>query len=974
MIGKTLSHYKVLEKIGQGGMGEVYLAQDTTLDRKVALKFLTEEMQQDSTARKRFLREAKSAAALDHPFICHIHEVGEAEGKSFISMEYVQGETLKDKLAKGPLPLNDALEKATEIIEALEAAHNRKIVHRDLKPSNIMLTPEGHVKVMDFGLAKRVAPAEGQEEEVTTALTREGQTLGTVPYMSPEQIRGQEVDTRSDIFSFGVVLFEMLAGVNPFAKGSLMDTATAILTETVPPLTRYTDDLPVLLQHTVKKMLAKEPNERYQSVHEVGTQISQLLAERSHFSTFGFKNLLQGVRKPQIAVPGVIIVFLVSFIAVWLLNRTANIRWAKEQAIPEVVELIDEGRFWQAFTLAQEVERYIPTDGSLVSLWPRMSGSVSVNTTPSGANIYVKAYVGIDGDWKLLGSSPMDGVQIPLGLSHLRIEKAGYETVQGALNPLVHREVEIHLDEEGSLPPGMVRVVGGDSPVGMLDDFFIDKYEVTNKQFKEFIDNGGYQKQEYWKQEFVNDGRVLTWEEAMAEFRDSTDRPGPSTWEAGDYPDGHDDYPVNGVSWYEAAAYAEFVGKSLPTSFHWDRAAGANVGFFGSPILRLSNFGDDGPAAVGSHQGLNQYGTYDMAGNVREWCWNKSQVGRLIRGGAWNDAHYMFRNVSHQSPFNRSPKNGFRCVRYLDRDKIPETVFQPVDYRAPRDYSQEKPVSDDVFQVYKNQFSFDPIELNPKIEWADESTEDWTTEKITFNAAYEKERMTAYLFLPKGAPPPYQTVIFFPGGNTLSRTSITVEQNFGYVDFIVKGGRAVMYPVYKGTHERSVTDFPRDRTTHRYTEYVIKWVQDFQRSIEYLETRPEININQLAYWGDSLGGQMGAIIPAVEERLKVSILFRAGFTRVVSLSSPNSLFIGQARAEVDPINFVTRVTIPTLMLNGKYDNTFPLETNIMPMYDLLGTPKEDKHIVLYETDHFVPRKEGIKESLAWLDRYLGPVR
>jgi len=235
MIGKTLSHYKVLEKIGQGGMGEVFLAEDTTLDRKVALKFLPEEMQQDSTAKKRFLREAKSAAALDHPFICHIHEVGEAEGKSFISMEYIQGTTLKEKLVEGPLPIKEALEKATEIAEALEAAHKQEIVHRDLKPSNIMLTPEGHVKVMDFGLAKRVTPVEGQEEEITTKLTQQGSTLGTVPYMSPEQIRGQVVDTRSDIFSFGVVLLEMLTGVNPFKKGSAMDTAHAILGET-PPL------------------------------------------------------------------------------------------------------------------------------------------------------------------------------------------------------------------------------------------------------------------------------------------------------------------------------------------------------------------------------------------------------------------------------------------------------------------------------------------------------------------------------------------------------------------------------------------------------------------------------------------------------------------------------------------------------------------------------------------------------------------
>ena len=213
MVGTTISHYKVIEKIGQGGMGEVFLAQDTTLDRKVALKFLPEELQQDSTARKRFLREARSAAALDHPYICKIYEIGEAEEKSFISMEYIQGTTLQEELLKGPLSLKEALKEATEIAEALEAAHQQKIVHRDLKPSNLMLTPDGHVKVMDFGLAKRVTPHEKghSEEGTTTALTRDSALLGTVPYMSVEQVRGQAVDTRSDIFSFGVVLYEMLS-------------------------------------------------------------------------------------------------------------------------------------------------------------------------------------------------------------------------------------------------------------------------------------------------------------------------------------------------------------------------------------------------------------------------------------------------------------------------------------------------------------------------------------------------------------------------------------------------------------------------------------------------------------------------------------------------------------------------------------------------------------------------------------------
>ncbi len=265
MLGKTISHFRILEKLGEGGMGEVFLAQDTTLDRKVALKFLPEELQQDPTSRKRFLREAKSAAALDHPFICKIYEIGKAQDRTFIAMEYIQGRTLEVRMAEGPLPVGDVLETAWEIADALEGAHRRGSVHRDLKPSNVMWIPEGHIKVMDVGLAKRVTP-EGEEEDVSTVLTQDGAAVGTVPYMSPEQVRGRPLDTRSDIFSFGVVLYEMVTGVHPFKKDSIMDTAQTILSATPPPIARYVNDVSELLQDTIRKMLAKDPGERYQTV------------------------------------------------------------------------------------------------------------------------------------------------------------------------------------------------------------------------------------------------------------------------------------------------------------------------------------------------------------------------------------------------------------------------------------------------------------------------------------------------------------------------------------------------------------------------------------------------------------------------------------------------------------------------------------------------------------------------------------
>ncbi len=240
LTGRTIAHYRVLEKIGEGGMGEVFLADDTSLHRKVALKFLPPVMQQDLAAHKRFIGEARAAAALDHPYICHINEVAQFEGHDFIVMEYVDGGTLKDRLARGPLPLKEALQIADEVAEALEAAHGKGIIHRDIKPANIMMMKTGHAKVMDFGLAKLTHLQAAGADAATVLLdggdTAAGAVLGTIGYMAPEQIRAQDVDQRTDIFAFGCVLYEMLSGQRAFQGATAADTMSAILTREPLPL------------------------------------------------------------------------------------------------------------------------------------------------------------------------------------------------------------------------------------------------------------------------------------------------------------------------------------------------------------------------------------------------------------------------------------------------------------------------------------------------------------------------------------------------------------------------------------------------------------------------------------------------------------------------------------------------------------------------------------------------------------------
>ncbi|UCF37321.1 MAG: protein kinase [Acidobacteriota bacterium] len=273
MSVEVIGHYRIERKLGEGGMGQVFLAQDTILERKVAIKFLSRAAKQNELAQRRFIREAKAAAGLDHPFICEIHEIGEEAGNSYIVMEFVEGQSLAQRLKEGPLPLRQALRIVQEIAEALELAHSRGIVHRDLKPANVMLTPQGHVKVMDFGLAKRVEPAKGIStsdiQTLSSSITNEGTLLGTPAYMSPEQTRGLDVDQRSDVFSLGVILHELVTGNHPFRKPTLTETITSILRDPPPPLqTSGVATVSELVQ--IQKMaLAKSPNDRYASVDQL---------------------------------------------------------------------------------------------------------------------------------------------------------------------------------------------------------------------------------------------------------------------------------------------------------------------------------------------------------------------------------------------------------------------------------------------------------------------------------------------------------------------------------------------------------------------------------------------------------------------------------------------------------------------------------------------------------------------------------
>jgi serine/threonine-protein kinase len=261
MIGKTILHYNIIEKLGGGGMGVVYKAEDTKLKRMVALKFLPLHVSLDNEVKERFMHEAQTASALDHNNICTIHEIGESEdGQMYMAMALYEGETLQDKIERGPLPIEEALDIAIQIGDGLAKAHGKDIVHRDIKPANIMITTEGITKILDFGLAKLSG---------RTKLTKEGTTLGTVAYMSPEQVRGDQADNRTDIWALGVILYEMITGISPFKGDYEQAVMYSIANETPEPITGLRTGVPIELERIINKALAKKTDERYQGVTDL---------------------------------------------------------------------------------------------------------------------------------------------------------------------------------------------------------------------------------------------------------------------------------------------------------------------------------------------------------------------------------------------------------------------------------------------------------------------------------------------------------------------------------------------------------------------------------------------------------------------------------------------------------------------------------------------------------------------------------
>ena len=974
--------YEILEQLGVGGMGVVYRARDRRLERTVALKFLPPALSAEPQAKRRFLTEARAAAALEHVNVCTVYEIGETDaGQLFIAMALVEGESLRRVIERGPLPAAQAVDIARQLAGALGSAHAHGIVHRDVKPGNVMLGPSGVVKLVDFGVAK----LEG------LVVTTGGVTPGTAAYMSPEQVRGEDVDHRTDLWALGVVLYEMLAGQRPFGGGTDATVAHAITTREPARLRSLDPSVPAALDELVARALTKDRERRFQSAGEMLSALQPAVEPA----------VSAAVRRPTLsrrtvaALVGAAVVLLVAVsLAGTVVWRRVTTQRARD-AIPRIGQLAERGKYVDAYALATQAAGVLAGDSMLERLLPLVADRLTVVSDPPGANVWMRR-VQDDGslaqDSVLVGVTPIRGLRVARADYRLDIRKDGFVPAARIASSALNRSeaslgvatdvaIAVSLLEPARVLDGMLLVpgsryalIGREAPTRdsvALRDFYIDTYEVTNSQFREFVAAGGYSDVRYWKHPFVLDGRTLSWSEAMRLFVDRTGLSGPRGWSSQEFPPTEVRHPVTGVTWYEAAAYAEFAGKRLPTIFEWEKAArdGRYTHFeavvmpwgLADPTLGVAhraNFGSSGTEPVDSHaSGLSPHGAYNMAGNVEEWVANPTGGQRFVTGGAWDDPMYVFSNYLAVSGFHASPSLGFRCAR-----DAPGAAASPSDFEIPpgRGTPEYRAADDATFRSLLRHYAYDRGPLDASVVER-LTTRDWTRETIRIAGPW-RDPTVVYLYVPVRARRPLQTVAFVPGSNTFYEATPSGETERVMIPH-VKAGRAVFTVLFKGMVGRPwepghVAAAP---PSVQYRQELVMHATEMRRSLDYLETRSDVDLTRLGYVGFSLGSGSWLPVAAVEPRFRSVVLVGGGIDETFVPALP----------EARTINFAPRIGAPTLLLNGRYDEEHPWISRGLPLWRLL---REPKRLMIVEGGHLPRAEVRVPAINGWLDETLGPVR
>jgi serine/threonine protein kinase/class 3 adenylate cyclase len=989
-------HWTLERQLGVGGYGEVWLAQHVHTHDRHVFKFCFQPDRLRGLKREvvlfRLLRE--SLGSRDD--ISKVLDWELEKPPFYIEAEYTEAGDIKTWAAQQGGLKNVSLETRIDLVrqtaEALHAAHSAGVLHKDIKPANILINEHNgkpHACLTDFGIGLLSDPEALKKQGITaTGMTQtlaagnSSSTSGTGMYLAPEIHEGKPPSERSDIYSLGVLLYQMVVG----------DATKAL----APGWERNVGD--DTLRADIAACIDGDPAQRLSSAGVLAENLSALGNRQKSGRVRSRRN--QSVKFMSMAAVAAVIVA-----AGWFLRGTPTVtddgftdaQQAYEVDLPKIQDAITNLQFFEAFQLLEGISKILPADDPLVvKAYEDATGVMTILTEPEGAKVSYRPYSENDDDWIRIGETPIES-RLPRGTYRWRLEKDGYGTRElvervrhpddipvGAIDPkqimfpnaFTHKfeliPIEKHPEEMVLVDSGgFIPVYGSTGLAPMtLDAFLIDRTEVTNAAFQEFVNAGGYTKPEYWDFEFEMDGQEVDLESAMTKFVDTTGRPGPADWEIGRFKQGTGNLPVSGISWFEAAAYATYAGKELPTIYHWSRAVYPKAEIIEplSPLLvPASNFSSEGPTEVASNHAIAASGIHDAAGNVREWCANRLNGNPFALGGSWPEMNYLLSVPVSVSPWDRSHKNGFRCIKPLGSDPIPGVFTR--DFRNELVDMEKRPqISEDVFQAYHNQFLYSSqtdVPLNPRIEFSEEYPGEWKLEKVLINTNYNDESVIVHIATPLDMPPPYETVVISPGADA----TFLREFNLGYMqqyNYLVQTGRAIVFPICSNTYDRgNGTGLAMFQNTRNRARIIKEWINDFGRTIDYLETRDDLDTNNLTYLGISMGTMFGPVLNVNEPRFKIALYVAGGFFQGLVPFAP--------APEVDSFSYMAHHTIPTLMMCGNSDYIFPVETAQTPFFNLLGTPDEHKKHVTFNAGHVpLPRAESMKETLAWLDKYQNP--
>lgn len=659
--------------------------------------------------------------------------------------------------------------------------------------------------------------------------------------------------------------------------------------------------------------------------------------------------------------------------------------WVTYVKAPQLEAAVNKDEYAKSWIIAREMDQVLPFLPQIKEALEALGRPATIDVKQDGVDVYWQPYASEEYTWEFLGTTPLDLQYLPVGPIQLRLEKQGYQTAYlSSSNPSLsfgnfpfHVEVEparMELAKLGDIPDGMVFVPGGpffpaitgETPQSyVLSPFYIDQYEVTNKQFKAFMEAGGYDNPRYWQEmDFISKGKTLTLDEALALMVDQTGRHAPAGWELADYPEGKGSYPVTGISWYEAQAYARYKGNILPPMYHWAKAA-FPIDEIASPLapamLLRSNFSGTATAPVGQFQSYGPYGTFDMTGNAREWVWNIFGGEGMTLGGAVSEPQYTGFQPSPRPRFDRSALNGFRTVRLLnpaDMNPFGDPMVRPE--LKPSDYYQ--PLDDTAFKLFSTPYSYGRRELNPKTVYVDESHDDWIKEKISIEVGYNNERMDVLIFRPKNISSLIGSVVLYPGLNYFKFPPDIDDVDPGDMgfDFIIKSGRALVWPALSGSLNRiqdaAASTPTTDDQLRQFRNLMVNWRVDTGRVLDYLENRDDFDANNVNYMGMSYGAIYTTIVLVYEDRFNTAVLLSGGFD---PHTPPHS----------DGIIYEDRILTPVLMLNGEQDYLIPVISQ-EALYRELGAEEADKRYVLFDAGHWpLPRNQMVNEVLNWLDKY-----